>query len=105
MAWTAPFPPPILRAPRPGADASAGTHGPHPAPGPDPFPEMMAVNAALPPAGAAPTGPDRGGMGSADGSEDDVGSARAAEGVDPIFQGEERVDRPVKKATLLFQFF
>ena len=66
---------------------------------------MMAVNAALPPAGAAPTGPDRGGMGN---GEEDVGSAAAggaASGVDPIFQGEERDERPAKRATLLFQFF
>ena len=34
----------------------------------------------------------------------DVGSAREG-GIDPIFQGEERDDRPVKKATLLVQFF
>ena len=46
-------------------------------------------------AGAGPSGPDRG----------TVDGQGAPAGGDPIFQGEERVDRTTRRATLLFQFF
>lgn len=55
---------------------------------------MMAVNAAPPPPGAGPTGPESGGVRS------DAGG-----GLDPLFQGEEKVERATPRATLLFQFF
>jgi HEAT repeat protein len=62
---------------------------------------MMAVNAAPPPAGAGPTGPDGGPAGGGP----DRGEADGAFAVDPIFQGQEPAERPTKRATLLFQFF
>jgi HEAT repeat protein len=65
---------------------------------------MMAVNAAPPPAGAGPTGPEGGPADGPDHGSVNHGAGDASE-LDPIFQGEETVDRPTKRATLLFQFF
>jgi hypothetical protein len=67
---------------------------------------MMAVNAAPPPAGAGPTGPEGGGAGGrGDERREETGAADRGSVLDPIFQGVETVEQPTKKATLLFQFF
>lgn len=59
----------------------------------------MAEHGAPSAAGAGPSGPDRGAVGGPGGPGDGTGAS------DPIFQGEERVDRTTRRATLLFQFF
>lgn len=56
----------------------------------------MAEHGAPSAAGAGPSGPDRGTV---------DGQGAPGGGTDPIFQGEERVDRTTRRATLLFQFF